>query len=124
MRFRVRDLFISTIPVANQLNYPCAPDTVCGTITNTGPDGHTCQQATHCCYTDCNGYTAASGVREHTELNDDFLAMLREEIQAIQSKSKEAVYDAPEPESREDLEVLESSLKLALEDVRSRLNEK
>jgi len=142
MRFRVRNLLIADIPTEGDLRYPCAPDTVCGTITNNGPGGNTCMDATHCCYTGgsggcaptcaptacgdtcvisaCDGSTGfveTRGVR----LDDEFVAMLRREVQEIQSKSKGAVYEAPEPQTAEDLKLLETNLVQALEDVRSRM---
>jgi len=142
MRFRVRNLLIADIPNEQNLFYPCAPDTVCGTITNSGPGGNTCMDATHCCYTGssggcaptcaptgcgrtcddktCVGYTA-SEVARGVRLDEEFVGMLRREVQEIQSKSKSAVYEAPEPESPEDLKLVEANLVAALEDVRKRM---
>ena len=112
MRFRVRDLLVADVNQEGRY-YPCAPGTVCGTITNNGPNGETCVDATHCCYTTCAG--TIGKLQETPELADDFLNMLRHEISEMHPLA------APEPQRKEDLEALERRLSEALDHVRQRL---
>jgi len=124
MRFRVRDLLISDVAnnqAANTCdNSNCNNHTVCGTITNTGPNGNTCQVGTACCYTACGGHTAKALTAP--KLDDDFLAMLRAEIQGIQNKAvSEAHQELEPPQDKKQLEAVEAKLKAALKDVQTRI---
>ena len=128
MRFRIKDLLVSSVP--EKQNYggdqcPGNPCTYCTGCTNcsycSGCTG--CSNCTEC--TNCTGCTRCTYITPGSGgplvgggLTEYHLSALRGEMRNSMDQAESSV---KEPESRQELEMLEAKLSEALDDVRSRL---